>query len=678
VVARFESERQALALMDHPNIARMYDAGSTGSGRPYFVMEYIEGEPVTAWCDGRRLSTAGRLDLFRKICDGVQHAHRKGIIHRDLKPSNVLVRMVDGTPVPTIIDFGIAKATEKDVAGPSVQTALGMMIGTPEYMSPEQADLTGRDIDTRSDVYSLGVILYELLVGAMPFEPRDAAAVSLDEIRRRIQEDEPSKPSTRVTTLGEASAETARRRRTDLRGLRRQLRGDLDWIAMKALEKDRDRRYASPSELAGDIGRFLRHEPVLAGPPGAVYRTRKFVRRHRLGVAAASMVAVAVALGVAGTAVGLVRAKREAESAGRVAGILEEMLVDFNPGTVQGHARGPEEALDRAIRRIDAELGGEPLVQARLLRNLGRTSYWLGSYDRARAALDRSLEILRERLGEEDLEVVEAMRMVSDLLYQVGDYDGAIRVQEEALEIRHRVQGTGAQEVGYGLANLGGLYWRKADFTKSREYFQRALAVLDGVQGVREVDTASALLSFSLLESDEGKYEAARLHLERALEIKRRILDDPDRHPEVGTILHELGRAHLNSGNLREARKYLEEGRRILSEALGEDHVSLAFSHNHLGRLLALEGEYTAARNHLDRSLEIRENVLGPDHPDVVWSLHSRARLSLRTGELDAGKADLERAMAIVEKAFGVDHLEMKRLRRTWREFENVRESSPL
>ena len=308
VVARFEAERQALAMMDHPSIARVYDAGATDQGRPYFAMELVKGIPITDYCDKQKLRTKKRLELFALVCEGVQHAHQKGIIHRDIKPSNVLVMIQDDKPVPKIIDFGVAKATEQRLTEKSVFTELGQMIGTPEYMSPEQAEMTGLDIDTRTDVYSLGVLLYELLSGALPFEPRDLRKAGYDEIRRKIREDEPPRPSTRISSLGDAATTAASNRATAPGVLMRRLRGDLDWISMKALEKDRTRRYGSAADLAADIARHLQSEPVLAGPPSTVYKMKKFVNRHRFGVTAAGIVLAALLLGVVGTTVGMVRA----------------------------------------------------------------------------------------------------------------------------------------------------------------------------------------------------------------------------------------------------------------------------------------------------------------------------------------------------------------------------------
>lgn len=319
VVARFESERQALAVMDHPAIAKVFDAGTTLQGRPYFVMEYVAGISITGYCDQHKLSMRERLHLFVQVCEGVQHAHQKAIIHRDLKPSNILVTEVDGKPAPKIIDFGVAKAISQRLTAETIFTQVGAVIGTPEYMSPEQADPATDDIDTRSDVYSLGVILYELLVGALPLDLKELRKLAFHELLRRLREDDVPRPSTKLRTLGERSGVAAQNRRTEPGTLTRQLRGDLDAITLKALDKNRSRRYGSPSDFAADIKRYLNDEPVVATPPSLTYRAQKFVRRHRFGVAAAATVAcLLIALAVSMT-VQRVRIAHERDRANREA-----------------------------------------------------------------------------------------------------------------------------------------------------------------------------------------------------------------------------------------------------------------------------------------------------------------------------------------------------------------------
>ena len=378
VVARFESERQALALMSHPNIARVFEAGVTDRQRPYFAMELVHGEPITDYCDRHRLRTLDRLELFIEVCVGVQHAHQKGVIHRDIKPSNVLVAVEDGRPVAKIIDFGVAKAIAQRLTERTVFTELGQWIGTPEYMSPEQAEMSGLDIDTRTDVYSLGVLLYELLAGARPFDSRTLRQAGFDEMRRRIREDEATRPSTKVSGLGDGSEAAARNRQVDVATLVQQLRGDLDWITLKALDKDRTRRYASPSELAEDVRRHLRFEPVVACPPTTLYKANRFVRRNRLVVVAGSLIAGALLLGLVLTSLALSRARAEAERANQVTDFLELQVQELSPFAVR-RATTTERMLDRAVERMEAELVGQDLVQARLMRRIGQGYRDLGS-----------------------------------------------------------------------------------------------------------------------------------------------------------------------------------------------------------------------------------------------------------------------------------------------------------
>ena len=315
VIARFEAERQALALMNHPNIAKVLDAGTTRSGRPYFVMELVQGIPITAYCDRYKLTTRQRLELFVTVCQAVQHAHQKGVIHRDLKPSNVLITEHDGEPVVKVIDFGVAKAINQRLTEQTIYTRFQQMVGTPMYMSPEQADLSGLDVDTRSDVYSLGVLLYEVLTGATPFDKQRFREAAYDEIRRIIREEEPPKPSTKISTMGATASDISNYRQTDPRRLSQSLRGELDWIVMKAVEKDRSRRYETANGLAADIRRFLNDEAVVACPPSASYRFRKFARRNQTAIVSLSAVSVVLVAGLCLTTIGFVTARWERDRA---------------------------------------------------------------------------------------------------------------------------------------------------------------------------------------------------------------------------------------------------------------------------------------------------------------------------------------------------------------------------
>ncbi len=382
VIARFEAERQALAMMDHPNIAKVLDAGATSAGRPYFVMELVKGVPITEYCDAENLSTKARLDLFIGVCNAVQHAHQKGIIHRDLKPNNVLITMHDDRPVPKVIDFGIAKATNRELTDKTLFTEFRQFVGTPEYMSPEQAQMSGLDIDTRSDIYALGVLLYELLTGTTPFDARELRAAGLNELQRIIREEEPPKPSTRLSTLGDDITSVAKHRRDDPAHLARSLQGDLDWIVMKALEKNRTRRYETANGFAADIRRHLDNEPVIASPPSATYRFKKLVQRNKGVFAATGIVAAALILGLAVATTGLVSAvrARDAEAAAKDSELEQRVLAEEaqeeaerqrNEAITQSNIAAEQAARTRANSILVAASADEdPLVQALLLTEL--------------------------------------------------------------------------------------------------------------------------------------------------------------------------------------------------------------------------------------------------------------------------------------------------------------------
>jgi len=412
VIARFEAERQALAMMDHPNIARVLDAGATETGRPYFVMELVRGIKITEYCDQNQLTTAERLRLFIQVCQAIQHAHQKGIIHRDIKPSNILVTLHDGIPVPKVIDFGIAKATEARLTDKTLFTEFSTFIGTPAYMSPEQTEISGLDIDTRSDIYSLGVLLYELLTGSPPFDPETLSRMGLDECRRTIREKEPPRPSTRVATLvGAELTTTATRRHTEPPRLIHQLRGDLDWIVMRCLEKDRTRRYASASELAEDIRRYLEGDPVLARPPSNLYRLQKFVRRHQTMIGAAAAVALALCAGVALSAwqaVRAVRAERAAQAAQREEARLRQQAEHERLRAEQGEASA---RLNEYIADV----------------NLAQQSLAAGNLGRAVQLLNKHLP----RAGQQDLRGFE-WRYLWQLCQ--GDEHQALPTQDETVQ----------------------------------------------------------------------------------------------------------------------------------------------------------------------------------------------------------------------------------------------------
>ena len=656
VLARFESERQALALMNHPNIAKAHEAGSTEEGRPFFVMEFVKGVPLTDYCDGSRLSMRERLTLFIQVCEGVQHAHQKGIIHRDIKPSNILVAVEGDKPVPKIIDFGVAKAISQRLTERTLFTELGQWIGTPEYMSPEQAELTGLDVDTRTDVYSLGVVLYELLAGSQPFGANELRTAGFDEMRRRIREDDPPKPSTRVSSLGDVSKTTAERRRTDLHGLARTLRGDLDWIVMKALEKDRTRRYGSPSDLSSDLERYLRDQPVEASPPGVAYRARKFIRRHRAGVAASAALIVMLVAGIVGTTAGLLRAKREAAAVRKSADVLVAVLGTLDPSRPMGRALTMRQVLDRGTDRVNSELEGMPRVQARLLATLGQAYLNLGHFDEALPLLERSLSIRSREFGADHMTVASTLTTLGWVQYWLADFPASRESFEQSLGIRERSQLSTEAEVAKSVSDLAFLEWRSGRYEVSDELFGRALETIERTSEADGLTAAEILYQRSLLWINLGRYEEARETLERAFEIRLAALGDD--HSSVGWVYHLLAICHMRLGDAETGLSFARRSLEIFERQLGDDHWSVAFPVTILANASRRAGDRDTARALYQRGLAIRRATLPADHPDQGYSLIPFGEFLLEEDEFEEAQRLFEEAVRITEKTLGPDHPE--------------------
>jgi serine/threonine protein kinase/Tfp pilus assembly protein PilF len=641
VVARFESERQALALMDHACIARVFEAGVTERGHPFFAMEYVQGVPITEFCDRHRLSTRARLELFRQVCDGVQHAHQKGIIHRDIKPSNVLVTVQGDKPIPKIIDFGLAKATAQRLTERTLFTQHGQFIGTPEYMSPEQADLTGLDVDTRTDVYSLGLLLYELLAGALPFDSKELREGGLVVIRRKIREEQPARPSTCVTRLKDQSSTVAEKRGTDPAALSRQLRGDLDWIVMKALEKDRTRRYASASDFAADIERHLVNQPVQAGPPSTVYRFRKFVARHKVGVAAGALVLAALILGITGTTIGLFRAVRaqrlaheEAEASRQVSDFLEGLFAVSDPGEARGNSITAREILDSGGEKIARELEDQPLVQARLMTTMGRVYRRLGLYDDARPLLENALKTRRRELGENALDVARSELELGWLMGEIGDYEVALPLFEHALYVQETVLDFEHPDVARTMSSMADVHNRTRRFDEARELHERALAIRENTLGPDHPDVANSLNLLGNVHVATGDYESAIPLYERALAIREKALGED--HPRVAVVLGNLANAYWSIGDFDAARPLNVRALAIQEKVLGPDHPALANALNNMANLLSASGDYAEAQKVHERALEIRGSYLRWDHPELADTYYNLACVSALQGHREA------------------------------------------
>jgi len=659
VVARFDAERQALAVMDHPNIAKVYDGGATESGRPYFVMELARGVPITEYCDTHKLSVRERLELFIPVCHAVQHAHQKGVVHRDMKPSNVLVTIQDGKePIPKVIDFGIAKAMGQRLTEMTLHTQRGEAIGTPAYMSPEQAEMSGLDVDTRTDIYSLGVILYELLAGELPYDLEDLAGMAA---LVTLRETDPPTPSRRFKTLGDRQEYIARQRHTDPGSLRRALKGDLDWITMKAMEKDRTRRYETANGLALDIQRFLHNQPVMARAPSTGYRVGKFVQRHKAGTGFAAVLlavlvgfAVTMSVQAARIAEERDRANNEAETAQQVSDFLVEIFEVTDPSEARGNTITAREILDRGAERIETELGEQPLIQARLMGTMGEAYRALGLYEPATPLLERAVTLARATLGDEDVQVARYLLGLGILYRAQGKFDEADSTLQRS---RVMLEGTGewdAEDMADVLHELGVLYAEQGRNQEAEPLFRRSLEINERLFGSNHARVAWDLNSLGAVYWSMGRLEEAEPLLERSVTIREKTLG-PD-HPQLAVGLTNLAVLKNEQRKFDEAEPLFRRALAIEERTLGPDHPSVGVSVMNLANLYANQERYVEAEPLFLRSLEIAEEALGPEHPDLGLSLYNLADLYQRQGELDRAEPLYRRALAIWEQALGADH----------------------
>jgi len=625
VVARFEAERQALAMMEHPNIASVFDGGATETGRPYFVMELVKGVPITTYCDTRQLSTRERLELFMEVCQAVQHAHQKGVIHRDLKPSNILVTVKDDRAVPKVIDFGVAKATQARLTEKTLFTRLNQWIGTPEYMSPEQAGLGRLDVDTRSDIYSLGVLLYELLTGRPPFDPEKLRAAGYDAVMRTIREEEPPKPSTRLGTLAEDEMNAvAAMRRSEPAKLNRLLRGDLDWIVMKALEKDRQRRYETPSSLAADLQRHLDYEPVLARPPGTFYLIQKAWRRNKVLFTAGAVVAVALTLGIAVSTWQAVRATR-AEAMAMQRLDESEAISHFLTSAFQspdpardGRTITIAERLDTAVQKLDTGLAGQPARRASLQATIGATYRALGLPRDAIPLLEKARDYQRANAGPEHPDTLQALANLADAYYDAGRWDEALELREQVLRLLRKTLGPEHPATLKAMAVLATSYSAAGRHEEALKLREDVLPLSRKVNGPDHRDTLYAMQSLAISRGIAGHWIVAVQLMEEVIELMGKTLG-PD-HPDTLKAMDSLGWLYFEAGLCNEALKLRENLLERCRKVLGPEHPGT------FRAMANLSMSYAAAGRNYDEELKLRTDavrlsrkVLGREHPDTLW-----------------------------------------------------------
>ncbi|MBX3702574.1 MAG: tetratricopeptide repeat protein [Steroidobacteraceae bacterium] len=712
VIARFELERQALAVLTHPNIAGILDAGATEDGRPYFAMEYVGGIAITRYCDERRLPLEGRLGLFAQVCAGVQHAHLRGIIHRDLKPSNILVTEIDGAPACRIIDFGIAKATTTAGAETDAYTRIGHVLGTPDYMSPEQAQLSPLEIDARTDVYSLGIVLYELLTGARPYSVTRDAIVP-ETLAREIAEAEPLRPSLRAAEAGADAARRAARRGLAPRALAQRLRGDLDWIVLKAIEKDRNRRYASAHELADDLERHARSEAVLAGPPSWTYRSGRFVRRHRFAAAAAAGLFLSAILFGAGmawlareTAQERDRANAEAEIAKRVTAFTAGLFEMANPESAGASDVTARELLDGGVRRLETELLRErPEVRAALLEAAGSAYRGIGEHGEASRLIGQAVALRRERGAAEPLPLAQALLAESALRRDQGNFEGAAELAREAVQALERalaaagsggetevartlavarldlaeilrrssaldeasalavktLEGleksgaTGTPEFVYATHTLGRVRAAQDRLGEAEDLLRRAHAMqlaTGGGNTERAIETRNGLADVLVLT---GRPAEAESLLRQNLESVRVVYGE--RHGQYGVAWNNLGNAISDiPEKFGEAEQAYLKALEPLSAMYGLAHPEIATTYNNLGALYLKTREWQKAAQAYQRSLELREQLLGPAHAYTAGTKLGYALALNRLGRAAEAERLLREVHAMLSDSIGPAH----------------------
>lgn len=654
VVRRFQAERQVLAIMEHPNIAKVFDAGATRTGKPFFVMELVRGIRITDYCDQCRLSLDERLSLFLQVCGAIQHAHYRGIIHRDIKPSNVLVTRYEGRPIAKVIDFGIAKATQGPLAEESGNTSIEQFVGTPAYISPEQLDGGMRQVDTRADVYSLGVLLYELLTGCTPFDAGELLDVGMDGMRQRVRTEVPITPSKKLSDRLE-TCEASHALRSAQRRLCKQLTGDLDCIVMTCLEKDRTRRYQTVSDLEQDIRRFMSDRPVLARPPSAAYLISRLVRRHRLAVGAGCSVVIALlsALGFSGwSAIRATRAERAAEEI--VSFLQDDILLQATPEREPNRDIKLRTVLDRASRNVDARFQQQPLVEASVRRTLGKAYESLGELESAHQHLGEAAALYSQNLGPASSLALELSSEIVELLRRQSRYKEALDLGTEVLAKQASSLGSSHPSSLRTMVRLGRVHRLIADYPKATALHQAAYATYRRIFGEEHEETLDAMHSLAATYIYQGKFKEAELLLTEVLRSSRKVLGRE--HPASLHALTNLAVAYHGQGRSTEARRLKIEALEMNRRVMGPNHPETLVAMDSLANTYAEMGDPVAAVALLSQSLAISKEVRGPEHHYTLITMDNLAAAHEDLGEMENAVSLRLDALGIQRRILGDQH----------------------
>ncbi len=655
VIARFDAERQALALMDHAGIAKVLHAGETDEGSPYVVMELVRGMPLTTYCDHHRLTLEQRVDLFIQVCHAVQHAHQKGVIHRDLKPSNILVSEEDGVPRPKIIDFGIAKAIGRPLTENTLITNVGVALGTAAYMSPEQAEGAGLDVDTRADIYSLGVILFELLVGKLPVDPT-AMGYHAFLVRLASREWQVPLPSVRYAALEYERSTVAHLRRTDPERLIRDLQGDLDWVVCLAMEPDRSRRYPTANALLLDLQRARADEPVAARPPSAAYRVRKFVRRHRTGVATAALAIVALVSSAVLATVGLLRAREaeqraaaEAAAARSVTDFVVQLFAVFDRESPRGSVPPGDitarELLARGALRARSELAAQPEQRGRILHTIGDAYLSLGLFGDAITQLQAAREAREAVLPWDSPDLASTYYTLGQSARAASQFDLADSSFAKALKIRESRHGVNSPESAQILAAMGLVRWRQDRLAEAESLFLRVVRIDDASLEPDDPRLARDLMGLGIVYWTQGRPQEAEPMMKRALQVREMKLG-PD-HPELASVLNNLGAVYYSLGRYDDALRQYERTRGIYERTLDADHPNMASVLNNIGESHWQLGHLDVAEPLLRRALRIKESRFAASEPTIAVTLHALGGVLRARGDVRGAEASWRRALEI-------------------------------